>query len=44
MDEAAHYVITKNWSSAKCSSEEAEVYYYVRHPNVVEIINRVVKA
>ena len=49
MDEEAriHYVITKGGLAPNVVPEEAEVYYYVRHPNVEgvrELFNRVVKA
>tara|TARA_A100001015_G_scaffold311908_1_gene416079 strand:- start:105 stop:953 length:849 start_codon:yes stop_codon:yes gene_type:complete len=48
MDEEAriHYVITKGGLAPNVVPEEAEVYYYVRHPNVEgvkELFNRVVK-
>ena len=49
MDEEAriHYVITKGGLAPNVVPEEAEVYYYVRHPNVEgvrNLFNRVVKA
>ena len=49
MDEEAriHYVITKGGLAPNVVPEEAEVYYYVRHPNVDgvrDLFNRVVKA
>tara|TARA_B100002019_G_scaffold292541_1_gene316044 strand:+ start:660 stop:2048 length:1389 start_codon:yes stop_codon:yes gene_type:complete len=49
MDEEAriHYVITKGGLAPNVVPEEAEVYYYVRHPNVDgvnSLFNRVVKA
>ena len=49
MDEEAriHYVITKGGLAPNVVPEEAEVYYYVRHPNVDgvrNLFNRVVKA
>ena len=49
MDEEAriHYVITKGGLAPNVVPEEAEVYYYVRHPKVEgvrELFNRVVKA
>ena len=48
MDEEAriHYVITKGGLAPNVVPEEAEVYYYVRHPNVEgvkELFERVVK-
>ena len=48
MDEEAriHYVITKGGLAPNVVPEEAEVYYYVRHPEVEgvkELFNRVVK-
>ena len=42
-----HYVITKGGLAPNVVPEEAEVYYYVRHPKmavVEELFNRVVKA
>ena len=42
-----HYVITKGGLAPNVVPEEAEVYYYVRHPQmhvVDELFNRVVKA
>ena len=49
MDEEAriHYVITKGGLAPNVVPEEAQVYYYVRHPKVdgvVELFARVVKA
>ena len=49
MDEEAriHYVITKGGLAPNVVPEEAQVYYYVRHPNVdgvVDLFERVVKA
>ena len=49
MDDEAriHYVITKGGLAPNVVPEEAEVYYYVRHPNVEgvrKLFNRVVKA
>ena len=49
MDEEAriHYVITKGGLAPNVVPEEAQVYYYVRHPKVdgvVELFERVVKA
>tara|TARA_B100000941_G_scaffold189378_1_gene136425 strand:+ start:57 stop:1451 length:1395 start_codon:yes stop_codon:yes gene_type:complete len=49
MDEEAriHYVITKGGLAPNVVPEEAEVYYYVRHPEVEgvrELFNRVVQA
>lgn len=49
MDEEAriHYVITKGGLAPNVVPEEAEVYYYVRHPDVEgvnSLFNRVVKA
>ena len=49
MDEEAriHYVITKGGLAPNVVPEEAEVYYYVPHPNVEgvrKLFNRVVKA
>ena len=42
-----HYVITKGGLAPNVVPEEAQVYYYVRHPNVdgvVDLFERVVKA
>ena len=42
-----HYVITKGGLAPNVIPDEAEVYYYVRHPKekfVEELFNRVVKA
>ena len=46
-DSRIHYVITKGGLAPNVVPDEAEVYYYVRHPKremVEELFNRVVKA
>ncbi len=46
-DSRIHYVITKGGLAPNVIPDEAEVYYYVRHPKrqmVKELFNRVVKA